>query len=62
MDAAALIGLAVLFVLDGSASADDRRLLEGAAREQLKGARDGGHQLIRTAAEQLLARGQCGEP
>lgn len=48
--------------LDGSASADDRRLVEGAAREQLKRARDGGHPVIRIAAEQLLATGQCGEP
>jgi hypothetical protein len=45
--------------LEGPESADDRRIMDGAARQQLKRARDGGHPLIRAAAEQLLATGAC---
>jgi hypothetical protein len=45
--------------LDGPDSADDRRIMDGAARRQLTRARDGGHSLIRVAAEQLLTTGQC---
>jgi hypothetical protein len=48
--------------LEGPESADDRRIMAGAARQQLKRARDGGHPLIRLAAEQLLETGQCVEP
>ncbi len=48
--------------LEGSESADDRRIMAGAARQQLKHARDGGHPLIRVAAETLLATGSCVEP
>jgi hypothetical protein len=48
--------------LEGPEPADDRRIVEGAARQQLKRARDGGHPLIRVAAEQLLATGSCVRP
>lgn len=48
--------------LEGPEPADDRRIMEGAARQQLKRARDGAHPLIRVAAEQLLATGSCIKP
>jgi hypothetical protein len=45
--------------LQGPESDADRRTMAGAAREQLKRARDGGHPVIRVAAEHLLTSGQC---
>ena len=47
--------------LDGPESDVDRRRTAGAAREQLKRARDGGHPLIRLAAEHVLATEKCTE-
>jgi len=45
--------------LEGPESQSDRRSVAAAAREQLKRARDGGHPVIRVAAEHLLTTGQC---
>jgi hypothetical protein len=48
--------------LQGPESDADRRTMAAAAREQLKRARDGGHPVIRVAAEHLLTSGQCLQP
>lgn len=48
--------------LEGPESETDRRTMAGAARAQLKRARDGGHPLVRLAAEHVLSTGRCIEP
>ena len=45
--------------LDGPEPAADRSRMAAVAREQLGRARDGGHPVIRVAAEYLMTTGQC---
>ena len=47
--------------LPGGESEANRAAIAGAGRRQIARARDGGHPLIRVAAEHLLAAGRCVE-